>query len=188
MPPRKGNLQGQRFGRWTVQEGFEPIPAGTQLQLHWYCICDCGTPGFIPQGRLFLRQGCRKCAVRPPIHGQGGHGKKRTRLYRTWAAMRERCENPNNPAYKNYGGRGVVVHAEWQKFAKFAEWIAVNLGACPAGHSLDRIDPFGNYVPGNLRWADATTQARNQRGHIAREIIERRELLSEDDYGVLGGF
>lgn len=34
------------------------------------------------------------------------------RLYHVWVSMKQRCSNPNNNRYKNYGGKGVTVCKE----------------------------------------------------------------------------
>ena len=87
------------------------------------------------------------------------HGMGKTREYRIWKGMRQRCLNQNNPKYMNYGGRGIKICDRWEDFSKFYE----DMGKCPKAYSLDRIDNDGNYEPSNCRWADSTTQARNQR-------------------------
>jgi hypothetical protein len=98
--------------------------------------------------------------VRPPIHRLTITDK---RLYNTWYAMVNRCTNPKNTSYARYGGRGITVYEPWlTDTMAFAEWIYANLGPKPERHSLDRIDNDGNYEPGNLRWADGSTQANNQ--------------------------
>jgi len=64
--------------------------------------------------------------------------------------MRDRCNNPNNPAYKNYGSRGIQVCERWDNFPKFI----VDVGERPSPrHVLDRIDNNGNYEPGNVKWS-----------------------------------
>lgn len=81
--------------------------------------------------------------------------------YTAWKHMRHRCGNPRHPNYKHYGGRGIVVCAEWE--LSFAAFIRdVGLRPSPQ-HSIDRIDNNGNYEPGNVRWATATEQIRNSR-------------------------
>ena len=89
--------------------------------------------------------------------------------------MRERCRLPSADSYHYYGGRGISVYPEWGEaprgrskrsgcgFWAFANWIEENLGKRPEGLTLDRINADGNYEPGNLRWADGFTQARNRR-------------------------
>lgn len=78
-----------------------------------------------------------------------------------WLAAKKRCENPRNAAYRNYGGRGISMCAAWaQDFQTFLR----DMGLRPSpAHSLDRIDPDGDYAPGNCRWALPEVQARNKR-------------------------
>lgn len=73
--------------------------------------------------------------------------------------MRQRCQDPNSDGFANYGMRGVKVCERWQDFANFL----ADMGPRPHGMTLDRIDPSGNYEPGNCRWADWSTQNRNKR-------------------------
>jgi hypothetical protein len=80
--------------------------------------------------------------------------------------MVQRCMNPNATSYDHYGGRGISVCPDWigpGGRVRFEAWILENLRPKPDGHSLDRIDPNGNYEPGNLRWSDDATQRANQR-------------------------
>jgi hypothetical protein len=84
-------------------------------------------------------------------------------LFSTWKAMIARCENPKHDAFKNYGGRGVTVYAEWHDVAVFVAWLEANLGPRPEGKTMDRVDNNGNYEPGNLRWATPLEQRRNRR-------------------------
>lgn len=85
-------------------------------------------------------------------------------LYKTWSNIRQRCLKPTNPSYPHYGGRGIKMHSDWENNAKpFIAWLEDNLGPKPEGFTLDRIDVDGDYVPGNLRWADWKTQRSNQR-------------------------
>lgn len=87
------------------------------------------------------------------------HGAIGTREYTAWASMRQRCKDKNCTGYDNYGGRGISVCKEWEDFNKFLS----DMGECPDGYSLDRIDVNGNYSKKNCRWADKNTQARNIR-------------------------
>lgn len=80
-----------------------------------------------------------------------------------WQNMMDRCYKPGRRQFKNYGGRGIVVCNEWHHMAAFLDYLDAVLGPCPPGHSLDRIDNNGNYEPGNVRWADTSTQLSNRR-------------------------
>jgi hypothetical protein len=99
-------------------------------------------------------------------------------LYGTWNQMIDRCRNPNGRNYAAYGGRGISVYEPWtvtdgksSGFRAFRQWLEDNLGPRPEGRTprgfpawtLDRIDVNGNYEPGNLRWADWSTQLKNRR-------------------------
>lgn len=75
--------------------------------------------------------------------------------------IKDRCLNPNSPAYKDYGGRGITVCDEW--LASFDQFIA-DVGRRPSKHhTLDRIDNDKGYEPSNVRWTDRTVQAINRR-------------------------
>jgi hypothetical protein len=79
---------------------------------------------------------------------------------------------PGNYAY--YGGDGVTVCAEWSHdFVAFLRYM----GECPEGLTLDRINPFGNYEPGNCQWATWEQQGRNHRIHHRPKSEEQPALL-----------
>jgi hypothetical protein len=81
--------------------------------------------------------------------------------YFTWRNMRQRCGNAKLPEFKDYGGRGISVCQRWM--GSFDAFFA-DVGERPSdAHTLDRIDPDGNYEPGNVRWATRTEQQRNKR-------------------------
>ncbi|MFA7101381.1 MAG: hypothetical protein WC196_06615 [Bacilli bacterium] len=96
------------------------------------------------------------------------HGMARTRLYGIWCHMIQRCGNPNNSRFKDYGGRGIIVCDEWKEFTLFMEWSLAN------GYNdtltIDRKDNNGNYEPDNCRWATNQEQCNNMSKTVYIEI------------------
>lgn len=86
-------------------------------------------------------------------------------LHKTWLNIRTRCNNPNNPSYPNYGGRGITICERWDDFWLFVE----DVGERPDGCSLDRINNDGNYEPSNVRWATRKEQNSNKRRYKRRD-------------------
>lgn len=104
------------------------------------------------------------------------HNGRRTKLYRTWCAMKERCYNKHNKSYKNYGEKGICVCEEWKNdFAVFKEW-ALNNGY-REGLTIDRIDFNKEYSPSNCRWVDTKTQNRNYSRNIFLEFNGKKMCL-----------
>lgn len=95
-------------------------------------------------------------------HGHWSNGKP-SKTYATWNAMKQRVLNPNRPNYRLYGGRGITIHQPW--IDSFEAFLA-DVGERPEGTSIDRIDPDGNYEPGNVRWATPSEQALNRRPRV----------------------
>ena len=130
----------------------------------WVVRCDCGK-GYCCTSSLIRRRKtfeCRSCSL--SAGKSATHRGSKDRLYSVWDNMRRRCSNPKTVGYHRYGGRGISVHESWQKdYAAFRNYILSELGDRPTPkHSLDRIEPDGNYEPGNLRWATQKEQIANK--------------------------
>lgn len=100
--------------------------------------------------------------------GKTTHGMSRSRLYRVWNQMIQRCENPNSLNYKNYGKCGIRVCKAWHDFPTFYAW-AMKTGYdpdAPRGRcTIDRIDNNKGYNPKNCRWLTIEEQLRHKRYH-----------------------
>lgn len=75
------------------------------------------------------------------------HGDRYSRLYRTWINMRARCNNPNEPKYPLYGGRGITVCEEWEDYPTFKDWALAN--GYTDELTIDRVKVNQNYTPEN---------------------------------------
>ena len=101
-------------------------------------------------------------------------------LYSVWMSMKNRCYTPTNRQWKDYGGRGIAVCARWLESNNqgFKNFVA-DMGARPAGLTLDRINNNENYSPENCRWATRKEQQRNQ--SVTRKVtIEGREYIAAE--------
>lgn len=99
----------------------------------------------------------------------------RTKIYKIWTSMKQRCGNPNDKGFKYYGARGILVCDRWKEFKNFYE----DMGDIPEGKSLDRIDNNGNYEKDNCRWATHKQQSRNTRRNIFVEWDGKKQTVKD---------
>jgi hypothetical protein len=101
---------------------------------------------------------------------------KKMREYHSWHGMIVRCCVPTNKDYPRYGARGITVDPQWRgSLAKFLS----DMGPCPEGCSLDRIDNAKGYFPWNCQWASLKQQSRNRRNNVIVEIGGIRRCVAE---------
>lgn len=165
---------GCKFGRWFVEMAF--AHSGKV-----FCVCECGTRRQVV--RSFLLRGLTTscgCYLREnQVALRSSHGAtanwSRTPTYRSWDAMTQRCTNPNNIGFADYGGRGIRVCERWRKFENFL----ADMGERPPGKTLDRFpDVDGNYEPNNCRWATAQEQQVAKRPRKQRSSPAQREIAA----------
>lgn len=131
---------------------------------YWNCICECGAECKVRGGNL--RSGRAKscgCLSKQALELRTKHGLCESREYTIWASMLQRCINPKSTPFGYYGGIGISVDDSWiQSFEAFFK----DMGVCPDGFSLDRIDCFGDYTKENCQWADKSMQQFNQKRRV----------------------
>lgn len=176
------DLTGQRFGRLTVIRATDQrVRSGKSSYIVYECLCDCGNTCFVCTWQLTAKgyKGKKSCGCLNKETGSGYiHGGSRTPLYHVWDSMKARCNNPKNTAYKDYGGRGIRVCAEWQNdFEVFRDWALSN--GYKEDLSIDRIDVNGNYCPENCRWITIKEQQSNKRSTIRIEYNGETHTILE---------
>ena len=169
---RPTELTNRRFNR-LVAVSLLPREEWGGSKAKWNCQCDCGTT-VVVFAQSLTRDGSQSCGcLRREMLSVSKSGNQNSLKhghttwhsqspeYRAWAKMKDRCKNPTNPEWKNYGGRGITVCERWRE--SFENFLA-DMGLRPSSElSLDRIDNDGNYEAGNCRWATKSEQTYNRR-------------------------
>lgn len=156
------DITNRRFGR-LVALG----PVGKNKKgVVWLCQCDCGnmvTPltNHLTSGNT-KSCGCLQKEIatrRSTTHGMTKHP-----IHQVWTSIIQRCTNPNDKSFANYGGRGISICDEWRSdFQIFHDYVSRLPHFMEKGYSLDRVDNSLGYSPGNLRFATRVEQNRNTR-------------------------
>lgn len=164
------NLTGMRFGRLVVTG--EAPSRGYERMLE--CQCDCGNKTVISRNSIRSANG-RSCGCLRRDRTSAAnttHGLSGSRLEKIFKNMKNRCTNPKDKHYKDYGGRGITICKKWMSNRKlFFIWALAN--GYRDGLSIDRIKNNKGYSPKNCRWVTQKVQANNKRGN---RVIKYRGL------------
>ena len=173
---KKLNIQpGDKFSRLIIIKEVEK----RNKARFFLCKCDCGTEKVIRMVQL-TTGGTKSCGCYKRDHlinENYKHGHSRTKLYKVWTSIKQRCLNKKAQAYEHYGARRITIAKEWLDFEIFRKW-ALNNGY-KRGLSIDRIDVNGNYEPFNCRWATIKEQSNNRRTNHIVEWNGKSKTLKE---------
>lgn len=172
------DIAGQKFNKLTAIKFTGESTTSGRI---WECVCDCGNIALVPIGKLTSSHtkscGCQK--IESTIKRSTKHGfAQRGILNKTWMIwtdMRKRCFNKNNNRFNHYGGRGITICERWNDFNNFIE----DMGECPDGYSIERVDVNGNYAPENCKWIPMIEQSRNTTRVIYITINGETKILAD---------
>lgn len=152
-------LEGKRFGRLVA---VEEVGRTNNGNAKWLCKCDCGGQKIVASYALRVgrTQSCG-CIKAEQSYAQGTHHETGSPIYKLWAGVKNRCYNPNDHKYPQYGGRGITVCDEWKNsYESFRDWCRDN--GYEKGLTIDRADVNGNYCPQNCRFTTQKVQQNNR--------------------------
>jgi hypothetical protein len=158
------NLAGKQFGRLTALTRKSEVVHNKRRSL-WLCKCECGAEKEVLSdclvGGVVRSCGCLRLETTASMNYRHGmsKGRKESKEYKAWSHAKSRCYNPNDKKYINYGARGIKMCERW---LQSPELFLQDMGECPEGLTLDRIDVEGDYEPSNCRWASIGAQSRNK--------------------------
>lgn len=169
------DLKGARFSKLLVLK----FAGRVKRKPYWECRCDCGEQ-LVTADSSLVRGGTQSCGcLRDSILSQRNKTSPSKKLhpetYKVWKLMRRRCNSPSSTGYKYYGAKGVKVDPAWDSFENFLKYM----GPRPEGGTIDRINPFGNYEPGNCKWSTMKEQNRNKKVKVLFEYNGKSKMLSE---------
>lgn len=168
------DIAGQRFGKLIAVEPLRKIGRGGA---YWRCACDCGGEA-ISTLRDILRGKSQTCGCSRRIklvERNTTHGLSQSPTYQAWINLRDRCDNPKNKQYADYGGRGITYDPAWLLFEYFLE----DMGEAPVGLQIDRERNDGNYCKENCRWVTRLVNANNKRNNRMLTFNGRTTTLAE---------
>lgn len=180
---------GQRVGEWTIKSAGYKVRAGRDTV--YDTLCSCGhlattSASNLANGSSTRCRDCGRAAAADSRKKYSGYtyvcpdDKLRRRLLGRIAASIQRCRDPNDKGYPNYGGRGIRVHAPWvERRHEYLAYLLTLPGHDDKTLDMDRIDTDGNYEPGNLRFVTRAVNTNNRRTvqRLQHELDQIKERL-----------
>lgn len=154
-------IEGYNHFKWDRPQPPCPYAKDSSNFYLWMAGYELAKLGF-GRPRAWLIENQKKGWKKSRRHGQNT---KNNLTYRSWASMRQRCNNPKNKAWPNYGGRGISICDRWNHSDGFISFLA-DMGERKKGTSLERINVNGNYEPSNCKWATTKEQGQNKRSTV----------------------
>lgn len=179
------DLSGQKYGMLKVLKRGEDYIAERckQHKTRWICQCDCGKEVLIDAGKL--RSGHTTSCGHNSSRATAGerfrtHGMSKTPVYLEYRAMRNRCLNPKDKFYSDYGGRGISICQRWlESFENFYADVKTLAHFGDKGYSLNRINNDGPYILTNVEYAEFKKQANNKRNNRLLTLNGEVHTLAE---------
>lgn len=152
-----------------------------------YCQCECGKKAWVYKSNIMSLKSTA-CLGHARIKTGDSMRPKTHPLYilnRRWISIRQRCRNKNNVGYKDYGGRGISLCDEWEKYEAFREWALKN--GYEKHLTIERVDVNKGYSPSNCKWVPLSEQSSNTRrtkfiegeviNHVAKKLNVSRSAV-----------
>ena len=169
---------GDKIGKLTIL-CIEKEIINRQHRIYCLCRCECGNEKRIRMDSITRKNGVRSCGCltrEKSKERNSTHKMTHSITYQSWQSMRNRCNNPQNPSYTNYGGIGITICERWNDFENFL----LDMGERPSKeYTLDRINVNGDYEPCNCRWATQLEQQNNKRNNRTLTCYGETHTVSE---------
>lgn len=167
------DISGQTFGRLKVIKYTRRKNSYTMF----LCKCECGNEKEVSSHHLKRGNTISCGCYQKEKNHEKKHGETGTKIYGLWSSIKQRCYNPKNQAFDNYGGRGIKMCDEWQDFISFKKWLMKS--GYKEGLTLERLDFNSDYTPENCTFIPLEQQTKNTRRNLFIEYNGKKMIMSD---------